>query len=96
MSLSSERSKNAVTWAHLFCAEDELLGHAAAHADVDVRRHLLPRPAVLILLRRLQQRHDECLIRLQQKSQPALDVCMHAHTVLDKGLSALRKLCRMP
>ena len=39
---------------HLGGPKDELLCHAAAHADIDVRRHLLPRPAVLILLRRLQ------------------------------------------
>lgn len=38
---------------HLVSAKDDFLCDAAAHAHVDVRAHLLPRPAVLILLRRL-------------------------------------------
>ena len=41
---------------HLSGPKDELLRHAAAHADINVRRHLLPRPAVLVLLWRLQPR----------------------------------------
>ena len=36
--------------AHLVGPEDQLLGHAAAHADVDGRADLLPRLAPLILV----------------------------------------------
>jgi hypothetical protein len=69
-----------VTSADLLRAEDELLSHSAAHANVDLRAHLLPRPAPLVLARRLHSASRDSMLPLTQQATRLLLLVLYEFT----------------